>query len=421
MNENKVLTVAILGCGNRGCLTYGNLMLRMPEQYKVTTLCDKNAPLLKIRQKEYGVADENLFSDVDTFFQKKRADLIVIATLDDSHIELAIKALELGYDMLLEKPLSDSKEACERLLAAQKKYGGKVIVCHVLRYAPAFTKVKELLDEGKVGKLVSIQASEQVQYGHYSHSYVRGNWRNTQVAAPMILAKCCHDLDLLQYYAGSKCESISSVGDLVFFKPENKPEGSADRCFDCKYQDSCTYSAKTKYFTNEDGIWWVRLALKDVDFNDTEACKKAIHESGYGRCVFASDNDVVDHQLTQMTFENGVKANLIMMAFTSHGGRIMQFYGTHGQILLDEERKVIEVKEFGKPDVVIDTEKLILERTTGYGHGGGDEVMIKQLYDLITSEGNAETTLEASIESHVMGIYAEKSRLEGGKLYYVHK
>ncbi len=424
MKNNKILTAAIIGCGGRGCNAYGDLMLKMPEKYKVVAMCDINPVTLKTQNTRFNVSENNLFVNPDEFLKEKRADLLVIATLDDSHIDIGVKALELGYDLLLEKPLSDKKEECERLLAAQKQYGGKIIVCHVLRYAPAFTTVKELIDEGKIGKLVTIQALEEVAYWHIAHSFVRGNWRNTDIGAPMILAKCCHDLDLLQYYAGAKCESLSSVGDLSFFKAENQPEGAADKCYDCKYIDTCPYSAKAIYYNawkNGARNWPVDIALRNTDLEDETAVLTELKASPYSRCVFKCDNNVVDHQIVQMTFENGVKANLTMMGFTQRGGRIMQFFGTHGQILLDEERKVIEIKQFGKPDVVLNTEEIVLKSTSGYGHGGGDESMIRDLYDLITGDGKIETALEASIESHLMGIYAEQSRLEGGKLIYIHK
>jgi predicted dehydrogenase len=237
-----------------------------------------------------------------------------------------------------------------------------------------------------VGRLVAIQAIEQVAFWHQAHSYVRGNWRRAEDTTPMILAKCCHDLDLLQYYAKSPCESISSVGDLTYFKSENMPKGAAKRCLDCKYVEECPYSAKRIYINNwksggkPENLWPYNVLTPVLPLTE-DALLDALKNGPYGRCVFACDNDVVDHQLTQMTFQNGVKATLTMTAFTSNGGRIMKFYGTTGEIDLDEEQGIISVKRFGTPTEKINIADL---NESGYGHGGGDFGIVSKLYEVVT-------------------------------------
>lgn len=420
--EKKLFTVAILGVGSRGADAYGTILNDQKDRFNIVALCDIRQQRLDRFSEIFGVDKSHCFLDENEFFKQKRADVLIIATLDKDHVRQAIKALELGYDILLEKPITDNKDECEQLLAAQKKYGGKVIVCHVLRYAPAFVKASQLIKEGVLGKLVAIDAVERVTFSHQAHSFVRGNWRVAADTAPMILAKCCHDLDLLQHYANSKCKSISSVGDLMFFNKEHAPEGSTARCIDCPHQDTCPYSAKTLYVK-----WW-----NDYDkpedrwpFNiiapaplTEEKLMHAVENGPYGRCVFACDNDVVDHQLTQITFENGVKASLTMMAFVGAGGRRMHFYGTHGDILLDEYTNKLTICRFGVGMEDINLEEL---NEKGFGHGGGDHGIITSLYKILTGEIQAESALESSIESHLMGIYAEESRKAGGKLIYLHK
>lgn len=420
--DKKIFTVAVLGCGGRGAESYGRLMYEKKDRYYITALCDVNEKKLVTYGEQFGVEKSCLFSDENEFFKEKRADLLIIATLDRDHVRQCIQALSLGYDVLLEKPISDKEEECEELLRAQKKYGGKVLVCHVLRYAPAYRKVYEMISEGKIGKLVEIQALEQVAYWHYAHSYARGNWRNYKEAAPMILAKCCHDLDLLQYYAKSTCKSVSSVGDLTYFTAKNAPDGAAKRCLDCKYQDSCPYSAKTIYIENwknrgcPENDWPYNVLTLELPLTE-KALTEAVKNGPYGRCVFACDNDVVDHQQVSMTFENGVKATLTMTAFTAGGGRIMRFFGTLGELVLDGSRDVIEVKPFGKPAEEIKFADL---PESGYGHGGGDSGLVRELYEILCGNASPATALEASVESHLMGICAEKSRLEGGRLVSVH-
>lgn len=407
----KHFTAAILGCGNRGAETYGKLF-KESGRISVVALCDPDEVRLQTYSDLFGAEG---FSSEEEFFEKRRADLLVIASLDRDHVRQGIRALALGYDLLLEKPISDSREECEALLAAQKKYGGKVLVCHVLRYAPAFVKAKELLKEGAIGKLVSVQALERVAYWHVAHSYVRGNWRRRDETAPMILAKCCHDLDLLQYYACSRAKSISSTGELTYFKRENAPEGAAERCVRCKYVETCPYSAKRIYLDR----WkaegspvsaWPYLQAARYPLSE-QSIGEAIEKGPYGRCVFACDNDVVDHQTAEIVFENSVTATLTMMGFTAECGRNYRFFGTLGDLELDEATDKLTLRKFGEPQRELKISALIEE---GYGHGGGDRGLVARLIEVLSGEGTNETSLEASVESHLMAFAAEESRLQGG-------
>ena len=418
----KRITVAIIGCGNRGCVVYGHHMTEsFPDKYQIVALCDIQARVVERQGEAFSIPAENRFTSEEAFFAEKRADLLVIATQDKDHVRMTVKGLELGYDILVEKPLTSSREECRQLLDAQKKYGGKVLVGHVLRYAPAFRKAEELLRSGVIGKLITIESLEQVWFGHYAHSFTRGNWRRSDETSPMIIAKCCHDFDLLQYYAGSKCESLSSVGDLTWFKAENAPEGATERCADCPHIETCPYSAKRIYLDR-----WKRRG-GNYAFTSTavftrpiteEAIWEMLRTSPYGRCVYHCDNNVVDHQLTTMTFENGVKATLTMMAFTGSGGRIMRFHGSLGEIILDEEAEYVKLKRFSEDDQIWKFDELVT--VNAEGHGGGDYALVSELYTTLTDESEARTSLEASVESHLMAIAAEESRLAGGERKLVH-
>ena len=420
--ENRIFTVAIIGVGARGGDTYGPLIQEQSDKFKIVALCDLKKDRLERFGKEFGVPQNVLFQSEDEFFQEKRADILLVATQDQDHVGHCLKGFALGYDIMTEKPLTDKKEECEALLAAQKKSGKKALVCHVLRYAPAFVKLRQLLDDGVIGRLVAIDALERVGSWHQAHSYVRGNWRSTKQAAPMILAKCCHDLDLLQYYAKSKCQSVSAIGDCTFFNAQNAPAGAAKRCVDCSIEKDCPYSAKHIYLT----LWEKRERPTDIwPFNviapaplTEEKLEKAVQEGPYGRCVFACDNDVVDHQQTMMTFENGVKATLTMTGFTYGGGRRISFYGTMGQITFDEQEGKITIGRYEKDPEYIDVSELAEK---GYAHGGGDQGLVNSLYDMLCGNAAEVTSFEASVESHLIGICAEESRKKGGELIYIHK
>lgn len=421
----NVATVAILGCGARGG-GYGKHMFSVPEKYKIVSICDINTKILDRFSKMWGIEEKDLYTDENEFLKERRADILVIGTQDRDHVRMCIKALELGYHILLEKPISPVKEELLALLEAHKKYPQNVVVCHVLRYAPGFIKIKELIDNKDIGDLRVIEWTEQVAYWHQSHSFVRGNWRRDDETSPMIMQKCCHDLDLLQYYVGDKCETVFSTGELSFFKEENQPEGASDRCADCKFIKSCPYSAEHHYIDRwyqrgakaED--WPFNVVCKDLPLTE-EKIRKAYTENQYGQCVFKCDNTVVDNQTVSMKFKNGVKVNMLMTGFTADPSRKATFYGTMGEIRFNDGEDYIDLVKFGQKPVRFKISDLVDEDKSGYGHGGGDVIMVDSLYDMIFNKDSKVTTsLEASVESHLMALCAEESR-KTGKVIKVHE
>lgn len=422
--ENKIVTVSIIGLGGRGGEAYGRYLNEQKNHFKITHVCDVNRLRLNKYGDTFAVPMENRFDDEDKFFQKKWSDVLFITTQDHLHVRMAKKALNLGYDIVLEKPISDDLEELRELSTLAGKLNRKIMVCHVLRYTVMMRKLKEILNSNAIGKLVSIDHTENVVYWHEAHSYVRGNWRNRKQAAPMIMAKCCHDLDLIQDFVGSKCKAVASMGSLAYFKPEFKPEGAGERCVSCPYVDTCTYSAKKIYV---DG--WINSGkplntfpfnlITDVYPTTEEALMQSIKESPYGRCVFACDNDVVDNQTVIMQFENGVTATLKMEAFVKNGGRDIRFFGTDGELELREGEGTIVLKKFEGADTVWRINELTDDLE---GHGGGDHRMIDELYDIITGKmPKVATSINESIESHYMALAAEESRLAGGKLVEISK
>lgn len=421
---NNQITVSIIGVGNRGGEAYGRYMNRLTNRYKITNLCEPNTERLNKYGETFGVLEENRFNDSVEFFKKKRSNLLVIATPDKLHFEYAKKAIELGYNVLLEKPISDNKKELLTLVKEAENSGKIIMVCHVLRYTAMVKKLKEVLDSGAIGKLISIDHTENVAFWHQAHSYVRGNWRKREDCAPMIMTKCCHDLDLIQYFAGSKCYSISSMGDLKFFKKENKPKDTGIRCNDCSIKNTCKYSAHKIYIDK-----WKMAGQKENSFPQNvltdvfpiteKSLVKAIDDGDYGKCVFECDNNVVDNQISIMQFENGVTATLKMMAFTKYGGRRIRFFGTEGELELIEENGVITLKPYFGEDQIWKIADLTNNLEL---HGGGDHRMVDELYKVLTGETQfIDTSLTNSVESHIMAIGAEESRLNGGQLVKLEK
>ncbi len=418
----KQFTVAVLGCGNRG-VCYTENMLAAPEKYKVAALCDPAGEQIKKMHDLFGLGDSKDFTDVSEFFKEKRADVLAICSPDREHVWQAVRGMELGYDLLLEKPISDSRDEISLLLETQRKTGRKVIVCHELRYGKGYIKCKEILDSGILGNLYAIDATERVAYWHWPQAYVKGVGASLELGYPAILAKCSHDLDLIQSYAKSRCETVSSLGELSFFKEENAPEGSADRCIDCKYIETCPYSAKRVYVDawhkeGEPKFRWPFFKVSIEVPHTEKSLMEGIRKSPQGRCVFKCNPDLVDHQLVQMHFKNGVFASL-KMVFAFEMGRKYIFYCDRGELVMDERTKTIEVMPFGEEPQVINTASLLASGQKG--HGGGDVGLVSQLYEVLSGESEGTTTLSESVECHLMGIAAEESRKRGGELVLVHK
>lgn len=419
----KTFTVAILGAGGRG-YTYAK-HFNAGKEFKVVAACDINPNQLKKMQLAYNVDPGELFTDEEAFFEQKRADILVIATCDNVHVRQCVRAMRMGYDVLLEKPISDSKEEIDELIKVKNETGRTVVVCHVLRYSTAVTLLDDVLSSGVLGELIAIDHTERVAFWHQAQAYVRIQKMYNDSQAPTILAKCCHDLDLIQHFAKSRCKSVSSVGALRHFRPENAPEGATRRCIDCPHMDRCVFSAKRIYidFWKEKGCpeftWpWTKVSLQNP--NTEESLYEGIQDSVYGECVYQcgieKNPHVVDHQLVQMEFENGVAASL-KMVFTAEPGRRINFFGTRGEIIYDQLADTIEVKPyFGEKQIIN-----VSGQKDGWGHAGGDAGLVRSMYDILTGKTRDYTSLEESVESHRIGICAEISRLNSGEKVLVHE
>lgn len=416
----KQITVAIAGLGSRGKDTYAVVQKKFPEKMKIVAIADPIQEKVQMVAEEYNVPSEGWYKSAEEMLaQPKLADVMLICTMDRQHYDHAMAALKLGYDILLEKPISPDLAECKKIAETANALGRKVVVCHVLRYTPFYQTVKNVIDSGKIGDLVGIQAIEQVGFWHQAHSFVRGNWRNSTETSPMILQKSCHDMDILRWLAGSPCKSLSSVGDLKEFRADRAPEGAAERCLDCKLSEECPYSAATFYLSKikrGQTCWPVSTVLENATL---ETLTEALRTGPYGRCVYYCDNDVVDHQMVQMLMENGVIINFVMTAFTV-GGRDLRVFGTRGMIEGNMDEGSVKIRVFQGTGFTEDETIDVFSLTNDFsGHGGGDTRLLCDLLDIVAGEkpgGSALTSIDQSVESHFIAMAAEKSRLEGGAL-----
>ena len=410
-------TVAICGCGSRGLDAYAPYQTAHPERMKIVAGADPRPERLEKLRKTYGVAENMCFaSDDELLAQPRLADVMIVATLDGTHVKNALAALDKGYHVLLEKPISPRLDECLALREKVRQTGRAVAVCHVLRYTRFYSALQALVERGEIGQLLTIEASENVAWWHFAHSFVRGNWRRAGETSPMILQKCCHDMDIFRWLAGRKCLAVQSFGSLSFFRPENAPAGAADRCCDCPVRDGCIYDAEKLYISDTHcGIehigpnWPVDVVATDPT---PEKLLSALKTGPYGRCVFRCDNDVADHQTVNMLFDGGLTASFTVSAFTDTCHRTVKLTGAKGEIEGDMAQNALTVRPFGKPARTID---LTEDAGEFSGHGGGDFGLLDSFFALLASGGTqALTGVEASVESHVMALAAERSRLTGG-------
>lgn len=410
------MKVAIIGYGGRGRL-YSEI-IKNDSVAEIVAICDSDEAKISLAGKELGMKNDALFLSEDEFFKKgKIADILFVCTQDELHLRHAIKGLEAGYDLLLEKPIACSTEDCKRIENTAKKLNRNIFVCHVLRYAPFFTEIKKQLDGGKFGRVISLSMTENVAYWHQAHSYVRGNWNNDNFATPMIIAKCCHDLDLISWFMNDTCKSVSSFGSLSVYKSNNAPKDAAEYCLDCALKNDCVYSAEKIYIKDraEKGkLGWPC----DIVVNEptVEKLYEALKTSKYGKCVYKCNNNVVDHQVVNLEFKNGGTAQLTMTAFSEECFREIRLHCEKGDIAGNMIDNVLTCNVFGKESYEIDVNVL---SDTAYGHGGGDFAMIKNLSDFYQGKGKLNTTIDESMQSHYIGFAAEKSRKENGKLIII--
>lgn len=404
----KKITFAVLGMGNRGTQYAANI-LKYPEQAEVVAMADNRRIRLDAANKYLNLPEERLFDSADSILaQPKLADIMVIATQDAQHKDHAIRAMEQGYDLLLEKPISNKLEEIVQIADTAKRLGRTVFVCHVLRYTMFYKQIKKLLDEGVVGKIETVDASEHVGYYHIAHSYVRGNWHKEADSSPMILAKCSHDMDILLWLIGKPCKKVNSFGSLDYFTKENAPDGAQERCKDC--QLDCPFHAQRFYLSRIPG--WPANILNPEPTE--ENVLKALDETDYGRCVFHMDNDVVDHQTCNLLFEGGVTATFQMTGFNNRQTRYIRVMGTEGEIWGCMGDKKVYWQRYGKERHEIDLTALAANFS---GHGGGDQGLIHDVIRYMSGEefdSSSVTLIERSVESHYLAFAAEASRIQDG-------
>lgn len=406
--------VILIGAGGRGT-TYTSFM--QDDRFQVVAVAEPVKERREFIRDRHNIPENMCFSSWEPLLEMpKFADLVIISTMDRDHFAPTMAAIHQKYNLLLEKPVCPTPEECLRLRNAALKNGVKVLVCHVLRYTHFFGKLKQLINEDYVGKIMCIEHNECVGNTHQSHSFVRGNWGNSRRSSSMLLQKCCHDMDIMQWLIGSKCVKVQSFGSLQYFREENAPVGAPDYCIEgCPHADECYYNAVKLYAEDENNLWF-REAATQKPTPTNEEVRQALRTTQYGKCVFKCDNDVVDRQVVNLEFADGTLATFNMCAFNK-GGRYIRIMGTKGELLGDTQHDTIDYFSFRTRE---HTQIPImangpLGNTIAEGHGGGDAGIVDVLYRYLTEgySGDLLSEIDISVDNHMIVFAAEKSRLEG--------
>ncbi len=425
------LRLALIGAGQRGTDVYGRYALQHDPGVEFVAVAEPVAARRARFAGQHDLPPEEQFGSWEALLDGPRcADAVIIATQDTGHIAPALAALEAGYDVLLEKPMATTLADCVALVHAAERAGRILQICHVLRYTDFFTRVHDLVQGGRLGTVVTVQHRENVAYYHMAHSFVRGNWRRADESSPMILAKSCHDLDLIFWILGEPVTRLSSVGSLRHYRSEQAPHPDVPpRCTDgCPVEAECPFFAPGIYleyrpwqpmaramglpegFDLGQILDWPMSALADGDLRPA-SIRHALETGPYGRCVYRCDNDVVDHQVVTMQTAAGASAGFFMHGHSHEEGRTLRIDGTRATLEGDfmQLRQEIRVHDH----LTGETEVIHPEMTVG-GHGGGDTGLMAAFVATLRGGGQAPLTdARAALESHLLAFAAEEARVMG--------
>lgn len=416
---NRPIELVLMGAGARGAHAYASYAFMHPDEARFTAVAEPD-PIRRQRfAEEHDLDDSRVFTSWEELIAQGRiADGALITTQDQMHVEPAVAAMEAGYDVLLEKPMADTLEGCVRLVQTAERTGRTLQICHVLRYTPFWRTLHDVIASGRIGKVITVEHRENVAWWHMAHSFVRGNWRRKDQSSPMILAKCCHDLDLLVWNLDDPVVRLSSVGSLIHYRAENAGPEIPERCTDgCPIEETCPFSALGIYLDArllpgprrlESGekapAVWPFITM--TNYLSWEGRKRALETGPYGRCVYRCDNNVVDHQSVLMETASGASVNLIMHGHSNEEHRSLRY---------DGDKATLRARFGRNSEIVVydhgGGEERIEIPAASSGHGGGDWGVFGSFLRVLRGEEQPLTDVRTSLESHLLAFAAEEARL----------
>ncbi|TDL29230.1 NAD(P)-binding protein [Rickenella mellea] len=419
------VTVAVVGAGQRG-RGYAMYALMDPSACKIVAVAEPRPKTRKSIVEAHRIDQSLVFNSWEDLHAAstetiktvgtRLADAIIVAVHDKMHMAVVLAFAEQGYHILCEKPMATDLGECIKMAAAVKKAGIIFGMGHaVLRYSPYSKELAEIVHSGRLGKLINVVHIEPVGHYHFAHSYVRGHWAKESKSSFSLMTKSCHDIDIIcSWLSPAAPTRVSSFGSLQHFRKEGKPAtaGNASRCLDCPIERECPYSAKKIYLdpVSRGSTGWPVSTIVD-GIPDIENITEALQTGPYGKCVYESDNDVVDNQVVNIEFDSGATCSFTMVAFTTLiCERQTRLHFTHGEIVGDMSTfTVTDFRERPMRPVVH------RPKNEGGGHGGGDLGLIRTFIEAVRT-GRQEllgTDVDEVLKSHVAVFAAERSRREG--------
>jgi predicted dehydrogenase len=420
---SRPLELVLLGAGNRGARAYATYAFTHPNEVRFVAVAEPDPIRRRRFAADHDIDDDRCFADWrDLVDGGQMGDAALITTQDQMHVAPTVAALEAGYHVLLEKPMAHTLAGCVELIQTAERTGRILQICHVLRYSPFWRALHAVLTSGRLGDIITVEHRENVAYWHMAHSFVRGNWRNERESSPMLLAKCCHDLDILTWNLPSPVKQLSSVGSLMHYRAEEVGPEIPLRCTDgCPVEANCPFSAIGIYLDlrpfptyraeaaagrfdlEQPAVWPFTILSHDLS---RQGRLEALQTGPYGRCVYRCDNDVVDHQVVTMQLENGTSVVLVMHGHSQDEHRSMRYDGTRATLRA----------RFGTPSEITvhdhltgEVEQIPLGEAQS-GHGGGDHGLIADFLAAVRGEIPPLTSARASLESHLLAFAAEEAR-----------
>ncbi|MFD6446610.1 Gfo/Idh/MocA family protein [Promicromonospora sp. NPDC060204] len=442
----SALRLAVLGAGGRGADAYGRWVRAHPDRARIVGVADP-APARLDALAGTTAARYADWRDLVADLGHLRPDAVLIALPDALHVPAATAVAQAGLPMLLEKPAAPTLTGLTDLAQVVRRTDARIAVGHVLRFAPFWRTVRAVVASGTLGDLATIEVRENIGFWHFAHSFVRGNWRNAAGSSPMVLAKTCHDLDLIRWLAGEAPQAVSSEGSLLHFRPENAPAGAPERCTDgCPAAASCPFYAPRYYVDALRDVTSHPVAMLGDDLSPAGRIA-ALRRGPYGRCVYRCDNDVADHQQTLLRFASGLTATLTAGAFTAENTRHLAITGTRGQLHGHMGSGEIRVDLFspsaGLPEALLSEAgaEVVSSGTVSSGgagplghpawtlvaradtvaaahrgHAGGDDGLMDAFCRAVAdgTVGTGELSFATALDSHLMAFAAEESRTGAG-------
>lgn len=413
----KKITAVIVGYGNRGSV-YADYSFEDPN-FQVVGVVDINPFKLSTAKQRYALSDDQLYESLAAFLEKKPAvDIVINTTMDQDHYHTSMAILGAGYHMLVEKPVVNNKKELLDIAALAKKNGCKVFVCHVLRYTPFYRTVKQLLLDGVIGDIISMEMHEHVAISHFLTSYCRGKWNDEDTCgSPFLLAKCCHDMDLIAWLNNASVPTrISSFGSRSLFVKEKMPADATEYCYQCPHYETCIYSAKLQYLQRDDMpfLTWADLnkPLEEITMAEKEEFLK---HSNFGRCAYIAGGNLVDRQNLIIEFKDGSCASFTLAANATKPQRHLHIVGTKGELEGILESNQLIVRKAYCPDETIDLSERIINKVLFGGHSGGDHAIMADIVAYFNGDNTSisMTHIDDSVNGHLLVYAAEESRKSG--------